>query len=174
MEFRALARDEIELVWTIDRSELIDDIYRLRNGSLVREAAHFDVRGWPPGEAEKYTPLLQSCYDRGGVFTAAFDGRTLAGVAVLDTLWRGPGRDLLQLEFLHVSRPYRGQGLGRRLFAQAQAAARARGARGLYVSATPSTHTVAFYRDLGCEPIAEPDPELFALEPEDIHLVCPL
>jgi hypothetical protein len=63
---------------------------------------------------------------------------------------------------------------GRQLFAHAQAAAQERWARGLYISATPSTHTVGFYRSLGCRLIAEPDPELFALEPEDIHFVCPL
>lgn len=173
MELRTLARDEIELVWSIDRREVIEGIYRLRGGELTLEPAYFDMGGWPPGEAEKYTPLLRACHDRGGVFTGAFDGQVLAGVAVLDTLWRGPGHDLLQLEFLHVGRPYRGLGLGRRLFAHAQAAARERGARGLYISATPSAHTVAFYRSLGCVPIAEPDPELFALEPEDIHFVCP-
>lgn len=171
---RQLTRAEVPQVWTIDRAELIDAIYTLRDGALLLEPAHFDMRGWPPGEAEKYTPLLLACYDRGGVFTGAFDGDALAGVVVVDTIWRGPQRDLLQLEFLHVGRPYRGQGLGRRLFAHAQAVARGRGARGLYVSATPSRHTVGFYQSLGCQVAAAPDPELFALEPEDIHFVCPL
>ena len=44
------------------------------------------------------------------------------------------------------------------------------GAQGLYVSATPSRHTVDFYTGLGCELLAVPDPELLRLEPEDIHL----
>lgn len=172
MELRPLARDEIALVWSIDRREVIDHVYYLRDGALVREPEHYDMQGWPPGEAETYTPLLLACYDRGGAFTGAFDGAALAGVVVVDTVWRGPQRDLLQLEFLHVGRPYRGQGLGRRLFAHAQAVAAARGARGLYVSATPSEHTIHFYQRIGCQVIAEPDPELFAQEPEDIHLVC--
>ncbi|MBX0326436.1 GNAT family N-acetyltransferase [Oscillochloris sp. ZM17-4] len=172
MELRLLARDEIALVWTIDRREVIDHVYYLRDGVLVLQPEHYDMQGWPPGEAEMYTPLLLACYERGGVFTGAFDDATLAGVVVVDTVWRGPQRNLLQLEFLHVSRPYRGQGLGRRLFAHAQAVASARGASGLYVSATPSEHTIHFYQRLGCQVIAEPDPELFAREPEDIHLVC--
>jgi predicted N-acetyltransferase YhbS len=171
---RPLTRAEIPGVWAIDRAELIDGIYTLRDGALVLEPAHFDMRGWPPGETEKYTALLLACFDRGGSFTGAFDGDTLAGVAAVDTIWRGPQQNLLQLEFLHVGRPYRGQGLGRRLFAHAQAIARERGARGLYVSATPSRHTVSFYQSLGCQVTAAPDPELFALEPEDIHFVCPL
>lgn len=172
--FRPLERAEIPQVWTIDRAEQIDGIYTLRDGELLLEPAQIEVRGWPPGEAEKYTPLLLACYDRGGSFTGAFDGARLAGVAAVDTVWRGPRGDLLQLEFLHVGQPYRGQRLGRRLFAHAQAIAQARGARGLYVSATPSRHTVDFYRSLGCQVTATPDPELFAREPEDIHFVCTL
>lgn len=172
--FRPLERAEIPQVWTIDRDEQIDGLYTLHDGELQLEPVQIEVNGWPLGEAEKYTPLLLACYDRGGSFTGAFDGASLAGVAAVDTVWRGPRSDLLQLEFLHVGRAYRGQGLGRRLFAHAQAIAREQGARGLYISATPSRHTIDFYRSLGCQVTATPDPELFALEPEDIHFVCPL
>jgi hypothetical protein len=44
------------------------------------------------------------------------------------------------------------------------------GAKSMYISATPSEHTIDFYLRLGCKVTPEPDPELFALEPEDIHL----
>ena len=174
MQIRPLSRDEIEQIWSIDRSELTETIYRLESGALVPYSVYFDMRGWPPGEAEIYGPLLYACFDRGGAFTGAFDGPRLVGVAVLDTLWLGPERDLLQLKFLHVGHGYRDQGLGARLFARAQAQARERGARGLYISATPSEHTVRFYQRMGCVLAAQPDPELFALEPEDIHFTCPV
>ena len=45
-----------------------------------------------------------------------------------------------------------------------------RGAKGLYISATPSEHTIDFYLRLGCNVTPEPHVELFELEPEDIHL----
>jgi predicted N-acetyltransferase YhbS len=77
---------------------------------------------------------------------------------------------MLQLVFLHVSRDYRDQGLGRQLFMRAAAVARNQGARRMYVSATPSEHTIHFYLGLGCELSPAPDPALLALEPEDIHL----
>lgn len=169
---RPLAREEIETLWSIDRSEVIEHVYRLDRGGLVLEPRRIDVRGWPPGEAEKYTPLLVECFDRGGWFHGLFDGGLLVGVAVLESKRIGPREDRLQLKFLHVSRAYRGRGLGRRLFALAKAEARARGARGMYVSATPSQHTIDFYRQLGCVVAREPDPDLLALEPEDIHLEC--
>ena len=173
MEYRTLARDEIARIWTIDRSEHIDKIYRHIDGELVLEPHNFDAPGWPADTQPTYTPLLLETMDRGGDFLAAFDGEQMAGLAVLDTRWLGPNGDLLQLEFMHVGRPYRGTGLGKTLFEQAAAAARDRGARGLYISATPTDHTIHFYQSQGAL-LTTPDAELFALEPEDIHLECPV
>ena len=50
--------------------------------------------------------------------------------------------------------------------------ARERGALQIYISATPSENTVKFYLKLGAVVTDGPDPELFDLEPEDIHFVC--
>jgi predicted N-acetyltransferase YhbS len=169
---RPLTRDEIEDVWTLDRSERVENVYRLAKGELRLERVASDLQGWPPGEAAKYTPLLVECFDRGGWFHGLFDGASLVGVAVLDAKFLGPSRDLLQLKFLHVGQARRRQGLGSRLFGLARREARARGARRLYVSATPTENTVDFYLRLGCVLAREVDPELYALEPEDIHLEC--
>jgi hypothetical protein len=54
----------------------------------------------------------------------------------------------------------------------AKATARERGAKRLYISATPSENTINFYLRRGCVVAAEVDPHLFELEPEDIHLEC--
>jgi predicted N-acetyltransferase YhbS len=170
--YRDLLREEIQRVWTIDRSELIDRIYRVKNGALVLEPEHHTVHGWPPGEAEKYTPILFDCFDRGGWFHGAFDDGQLVGTVALDNKWIGRHQDQLQLEFLHVSRSYRNRGLGKHLFELARATARSRGAKRLYISATPSENTIDFYLRLGCIVAGEPDPQLVELEPEDIHLEC--
>lgn len=167
-----LTREQIELIWTIDRREIVERVYRLEDGELRLGPGYFDVQGWPADTLQNMPPLLNEIYDRGGEFFAAFDDDQLVGVSVLDTLWRGAGGDLLQLEFLHVSRDYRGRGLGAQLFEQARSAARERGARGLYISATPSENTINFYQRQGSVVMATPDAELFAFEPEDIHLEC--
>lgn len=169
---RQLLRDEIEKIWSIDRSELIDAIYILEAGKLVLRPAHYDIRHWPSEEIEKYTPILVECFDRGGWFRALFDGSRLVGVAILDNRWLGERKDQLQLEFLYISQGYRGQSLGRQLFDKAKVTAHERGAKRLYVSATPSEHTINFYVRQGCTVMRRPDPELFAREPEDIHLEC--
>jgi predicted N-acetyltransferase YhbS len=169
---RRLRRDDVPLLWAIDRREVVEAIYELRDGQLVRRPAYFDITGWPPGEPEHASIWLEAAFDRGATFLGVFDGDRIVAAAVVDTKRIGPARDLVQLAFLHVGRDQRGMGLGTSLVEEAQRIATAAGAVGLYVSATPSEHTIDFYLRRGCGVIAEPDPELFAREPEDIHLEC--
>ena len=170
MNIRLLQREEIPLIWQIDRREIIENIYYLHDGELVLKPDYFDIRGWPPGEAELYTPILLDCYDRGGTFWGAFENDTLVGAAILESKFIGSQQDTLQLKFLHVGRDHRKQGIASTLFNLAADKAKALGAKKLYISATPSENTINYYRRLGCVLAEEVDPELFALEPEDIHL----
>lgn len=167
---RVLSRDEIAEIWTIDRSEVVDAVYELRSGALALRPEHHDVPGWPPGEPQKYTPILEACHDHGGWLYGLFEDQRLVGAAVLESRFIGRSGDQLQLKFMHVSRSHRGLGLGQQLFGLATAEALRRGANHLYVSATPSEHTIDFYLRLGCRVTPEPDAELLELEPEDIHL----
>lgn len=170
MNIRLLQREEIPLIWQIDRREIVQNIYCLQDGKLVLKPDYFDIQGWPPGEAELYTPILLDCYDRGGTFWGAFENDTLVGVAILESKFIGTQQNALQLKFLLVSRDIRKQGLGTKLFNLAVEKARTLGAKKLYISATPSENTINYYLRLGCVLATEVDPELFALEPEDIHL----
>jgi predicted N-acetyltransferase YhbS len=174
MIIRELTRAEVERVWEIDRREVIEKVYHLRDGRLILEAEFFDMQGWPPGEGALYTPLLLDCHDRGGFFYGAFDGASMAGVAILESRFIGSRGDQLQLKFLHVGKPYRRTGLGKTLFESAARRAKEMGAKKLYISATPSENTIGFYLHLGCSLAEEIDADLFALEPEDIHLVYTL
>ena len=170
MKIRELERQEIGDVWSIDRAEVIDNVYYHEHGELVLKPQHYDVQGWPPGEPEHYGPILLDCFDRGGTFYGAFDGETLVGAAVLESRFIGREKDQLQLKFLHVSQRHRQAGLGCTLFEKAVARARELGARRLYISSTPSENTVRFYLRRGCRVTDDVDAALFELEPEDIHL----
>jgi len=170
MNIRRLQRAEIPLIWQIDRREIVQNIYRLTNGGLVLTPDYFDIQGWPPGEAELYTPILLACYDRGGTFWGVFEADTLVGVAILESKFIGTGQDELQLKFLHVSRDYRKRGIASTLFHLVVEKATELGAKKLYISATPSENTINYYLNLGCILATEIDPELFEMEPEDIHL----
>ena len=170
MKIRLLSRAEIPYIWQIDRSEIIDSIYHLRDGKLVLEHKHQDMHGWPSGDPDHYKPFLMDCFDRGGYFWGAFEGELLVGTVVLENRFIGRAKDTLQIKFLHVGRASRNLGLGKKLFMLAAEKAVELGAKKMYVSATPSVNTVNFYMRLGCILATEIDQELFELEPEDIHL----
>jgi GNAT superfamily N-acetyltransferase len=174
MIIRDLERNEIETIWTIDRSEVHHNIYQMRGDQLVLIPAYFETYGWAPGQIERDTPALYACFERGGAFVGMFDDQQLIGVAVLDNVPLGPAGDQLQLKYLYVSREYRRKGVGTRLFQKAVAIARARGAAWLYISATPTENTIHFYERRGAVVNLSPEPELYAQEPDDIHMLCPI
>jgi GNAT superfamily N-acetyltransferase len=153
MQLRLLDREEVPLIWTIDRSEVHDEIYVLRDGALKRVPDHFEIPGWHPAMVEADTPRLRDADLRIG----AFDGGALVGVAVLE------GERLL---YLYVDAAHRGRGVGTMLFAAA-----AEGKARLVVSSIPPRNTVDFYLARGCVLDPEPDPAQVAAEPDDIQLV---
>lgn len=171
VDYRELGPDEIGRVPEIGRAEWIDGVYRVRRGSLELEPAAIDVEGWDFDELRRSQARIVQCLARGGAAWGAFAGTRLIGIAVLDGAFLGPAGDTLDLYFLYVDAEHRDEGLGGELLEWACARAAARGAKRIYVSATPSRHTVDFYRRRGFTLAARPDPELFALEPEDVHMV---
>jgi GNAT superfamily N-acetyltransferase len=174
INIRQLPSDQLSRLAEIDRTEEIPEAYFMVDGRLeLREV------GWRAGVwdadgdfsvahyVEQFGPMLEA----GGVLLGAFEGDTLAGLGVLRyklTL------TMAQLALLHVSREYRGQGVGKMLVQEMFRLAREDGARQLYVSSIPSKNSVDFYRSQGFELTPEPHLDLFALEPEDIHMVCRL
>lgn len=170
MKIREFTRSEVPYIWQINRREVIENTYYLEGGKLVLKPEHYDMRGWPTGEPEHYTPILLDCFDHGGYFLGAFSGDLLVGAIVLENRFIGSARNTLQIRFLHVSNIYRKQGLGKKLFYLAVEKALEREAKKLYISATPSENTINFYLQLSCVLAKEIDEELYSLEPEDIHL----
>lgn len=151
---RELGPQEVERIWEIDRSEIHDEIYVLRDGALELVPNHFEIPGWHPRTIEEATPKLRDDVD---VRIGAFEGERLVGVAVLD------GERLF---WLYVDAAYRGRGVGTTLFdAAAERVPR------LLVSATPTRNTVDFYLARGCVLDPSPPPEQVAREPDDIQLI---
>jgi GNAT superfamily N-acetyltransferase len=171
---RQLDADALESIGDIDRSEHITRAYAWRNGRLELEEVDWQVPDWfPDGRPQhsvqaniaEWRPYLER---HGGVMFGALYGRRLVGLAIYRPRLEP---DMGQLAVLHVSCDYRRRGLGAALTEHVARLALADGARRLYVSATPSAPTVDFYRGQGFVPVDEPHPDLYALEPEDIHMI---
>lgn len=170
--YRPLEPAELSRLGEIDRTERIDSIY-IQNGEwLVETDQVFDVPPWFPtgDDAHSVPDQIEHCrwqVSRGARVFGAFDGDRLVGIGLVTPHIR-PG--IAQLAYLHVSHGYRGEGIGLRLVEEMERVAVEAGDAEMVVSATPSTNTVRFYMGRGYAPMAEPLPELFEEEPEDVHL----
>ena len=170
ISYRKLTRDQICFLKQIDRSEIIRGIYHQQNGRLILENKRFQVPDWSDAEKAERTAELQEIFDQGATFFGAICGKDFAGMSVLNHKYLMSRSLRLNLTGLWVSNRYRGRGIGKALFRCAQQEAQARGAKSMYVSATPSKNTVDFYIRLGCVLAAPLDQILYQEEPEDIHL----
>ena len=170
--YRPFVPADLPRIRDIDRSERIGVRYIQHGTQLEERRGDFDALNWrTEGDGEHtyagHQTHVEELLASGAVVLGAFDGDRLAGIIVLVQHLR-PG--VAQLAYLQVSNGYRARGIGKRLSEDLDQIAREGGDTEIVVSATPSQNTVRFYMGRGYQPMAEPFPELFALEPEDIHL----
>lgn len=164
---RQLTREELSRAQEIDVSESGRIIYRYTDGEIHPVAEEWHRLAWNAAEwadtIRKWTDQLK--WD---VMLGAFAAETLVGLAALRYRLT---ESTAQLVSLHVSRQARRQGVATRLTHEIIRLAKEKGAQELYVSATPSESAVGFYLRQGFRPTARVNEELYALEPEDIHMV---
>ena len=170
--YRRLDRGDLARLGEIDRTEQIRALYVQRGEHLERmegswSAAPWSSEGDGAGSIGAKRAECERLMDRGAVALGAFDRSRLVGIGIVLPHLR-PG--LAQLAFLHVSNGYRASGIGRRLVDQLERTARDAGDAAMVVSATPTENTVHFYLGRGFTPLAAPLPELYELEPEDVHM----
>ena len=176
-QLRRLGVDDLYLVGQIDRSEHVEIEYTVRRKQLVeRPASMKQIPPWDPVGTGQYSVAAEIAFCdplvRGGAsFFGAFEGDALLGLAIVDPTFDA---SMAWLAFLHISRPYRRRGAATALWNAAEEEARAAGATSMYVSAVPTGSAVGFYLSRGCELAESVHPDLYAMEPDDVHLVCPL
>ncbi len=100
----------------------------------------------------------------------AFDGGQLVGFLTVSHDFFGETARYAELVCFQVSRPYRGQGIGRRLFSLACQEARRLGAEKLFISGHSSRESQAAYAALGCIRAREKNQRLAKEEPWDVQL----
>jgi GNAT superfamily N-acetyltransferase len=173
VRYRRLQTSELGRVDEIDRTERIDALYVQHGTRLELVPGDFSAPAWSAeGEGEHSVAGQRAALERlsgsGAIAVGAFVGERLVGIGVVLPHLR-PG--ISQLAYLHVSDGYRGSGIGGRLSDELERIAKDSGDTSMVVSATPSLNTVRFYERRGFTPMAEPLPELYELEPEDVHMV---
>lgn len=176
MMIKELPHSELERLTEINREEQIQEAYEIKDGKLEVQQVNWGVPDWPMegpddfsmrGNFERWKPILGA----EGVILVALEGETLVGFAILRPQLT---KSMAQLAELHISHGYRGKGIGTKLIQEAFRLAKESGAKDMYVSSIPTKNTVDFYLKRGFSLAEEVHPELYELEPEDIHMVKPL
>src|SRR4051812_24249523 len=172
LTIRPLEYEELGRIAEIDRTEQIGLIFVERGAELEGRPGDWSAPAWDQegdGEHSVVTHArdLEHYVDAGGVALGAFERERLVGIGAVVPHLRPA---TAQLAWLHVTAGRRDLGIGRQLADALEAIARDAGDHRIVVSATPSEHTVTFYRRRGYEVMAEPLEELLAREPDDVHL----
>jgi GNAT superfamily N-acetyltransferase len=153
----------------IDITEMGTHFYRWNGRQLETVLEGWARQQWS-GQAcheGSWTTVLRIAGVRAwGAFDEAQD--RLAGMAVYRPQLTA---EMAQLAAMYVSASHRRMGIARQLTHAVITRAQEDGHRALYVSATPSESAVGFYLSQGFVPTGQPHAELFALEPDDIHMV---
>jgi GNAT superfamily N-acetyltransferase len=171
--YRQLVPADLDRIGEIDRTEQIERIYVQHGTQLEERHGDFSAPPWrAEGESEHSVAAQRAECERylaagGSGLVAYADGR-LVGIGIMKPHVRPR---MAQLAYLHVSDGYRGRGIGGWLSAELEALARSEGDTSMVVSATPTENTLRFYLGRGFAPMAEPLPELYKLEPDDVHLL---
>lgn len=168
-----MTKAELPRLIEIDRTEIIRFGFEVQDGKLIKKNVEWDVPDFfTEGEGEHTVAEQINFCDRhlssNAIMYGAFDSEKLVGVGLLTPEIR-PG--MAQLAYLQVSLPYRRRNIATTIVRRLLQLAQEMYANRVYVSATPSESAVGFYKSLGFKLIAEPLPELFEREPEDIHMV---
>ncbi len=162
-----LLKELQEHIDEIDISERGRLIYHWVDGEVKPKPEEWDRPRWEPGAWRDGT-WVNVLSHPGAKAWGAFEDDKMVGMIV----YRPHLTDnTAQLSALFVSRGYRRRGISTQLTAQLERQARLDGHTELYVSATPSESAVNFYRSCGFTPTTQVNLELFALEPEDIHMI---
>ncbi|MBQ8202436.1 MAG: GNAT family N-acetyltransferase [Clostridia bacterium] len=150
------------------RHQEVSQCWRCVDGEWLLLPISF-VEDWDEMRLRTEAEEIVQAIDAGNTIFGAFAGTKIVGFAALGGRL-GSRRQYRELTALQVSAPYRGQGIGKRLFAMARDAARCDGAEKLYISAHSSRESQAAYRAMGCVHATEPDAAHAAAEPADVQM----
>ena len=128
------------------------------------------IEQWDAQDYQKLCKELQEIIRQDGAVWGAFCKQELVGFAAVGRACFGSARQYVQLAELYISLPYRGKGIGRKLFGKAAQSARQFGAQKLYISAHSCEETQWFYKKMHCMEAEEYNAELVEKEPCDCQM----
>ena len=173
MKYRILNKKELtkDLFSAFIRRQDVTKCWRKISGEWEIKYIPF-IDDWNESEYEELICGLLTTLESGGFVAGAFYKGALKGfVSVESGIFGGENR-YADLSNIHVSRDFRGNGIGRILFGMAKEWAAAHGAKKLYISAHSAVESQAFYHAMGCVEATEYNQAHVIKEPCDCQMEC--
>ena len=151
------------------RHQVVTECLRNVDGNWLLLPISF-VEEWSLDKCREEASAIANNLSGNMIDYGAFEGTDLIGYITVGTERLGTKRQYVQLVTFQVSEPFRGMGVGRKLFEKAAGVAREYGAKKLYISAHSSKESQAAYKALGCVHAEEIIPWIADEEPFDVQL----
>lgn len=143
------------------------DVLYLENGTLKQKTDPF-YDDWDQEEKIERSRQIKQILKEGGVCFAAYDYKQIVGFVILHS--KIYFDEYINMPLIHVSKGYRGYGIGKYLFYLALTEVPSFGVEKVYISTHPSVESQAFYKRIGCVLAQKTVKELYEKEPLDIQL----
>lgn len=171
IQYKLLLMEDIDFAFfkSFNRFQETTQVWFFEDNLLKVKDDYF-IDEWNDGKKIEVIQSLHNCLHTGGAVIGAFFKSELAGFANVENVFFGSQKQYIELPFIHVSKEYRQQGIGKGLFTLCCEMAKRLGAQKLYIAAHPSIESQHYYRSLGCMPALEINEKIFQKEPLDIQL----
>lgn len=151
------------------RHQEVKECWRKINNDYVLIQNKY-VEDWDIEKCRKIALTVINGIAEEGFAYGAFLEDKVVGYIYLSKKFFGSNNQYIELQFFHVSEPFRRKGIGKELFRRACTTAKELGAEKLYISAHSSKESQEAYRRLGCTEAVEVNLQIAENEPYDIQM----
>lgn len=171
MEIRRVTLHKLtdDFLFTFQRYQETHKVLVEIDNRLIEKNDSF-IDDWDTAKKVAIVEELRACLTAGGIVLGAYENQALLGFANIEPTRFGHQREYIELSYLHVSREFRGRGIGKKLFEVCNEMGNKLGAQKLYIAAHPSIESQLFYKKMGCTLASYIEKDILSKEPLDIQL----
>ncbi len=158
-----------ETLENLNRYQKTTKIKYISNGEVLEKDERF-IDEWDKSRKVDIVKYLVDLINRQGIVIGAYIENKLIGFVAIESKFFGSEKQYLELTFAHVSKEYRGIGIGKKLIYKGKEEALNKGAKKLYLGTHPSVESQMFYEKIGCVLAKEINKEIYDREPLDLQL----
>lgn len=151
------------------RYQKVTECWRKIDGEYVLRPVSY-TEDWSLDDCRDISAMIIEKISKGAIAFGANHRGEIIGFALIDTNPFGSKNQYFDLAELYVSAPFRGRGIGKKLFELSAKAVKDLGGTKLYISAHSAKDSIAAYKSYGCVFAKEINSRLAEKEPCDLQL----